>query len=99
MSRIYVGKGKEYKVKLKNGSSFDTLKFSICLSDIPEAEIFEFKGKQYAKFEITKMKQPDDRGKTHTVMVDDYKKEIQGESQATPSNPQQQLVNPDSLPF
>jgi hypothetical protein len=74
--KIYIGKGKESKYGIK---------FSICLSDIPEEHTFEYNGKTFVKLEITQMRKADDRGKTHTVTVDTWKPEEKVETRVDTS--------------
>ena len=62
----YIGSGKKV-------GKFDTLSISICLSDIPKDDIFEYNGKKYCKVLVAAKKETDKFGKSHTVYMDDYK--------------------------
>ena len=63
--KIYVGKGKAF-------GRFNQLSFSVSVDAI-QPYVFEIMGKKYIKLVIGEMRQPDDRGKTHTVWVDTWK--------------------------
>jgi hypothetical protein len=65
-NRTYLGKGRA-------SDEYDLINFSICLTDIPKDKIIEYKGKEYLKLTIARMKEPDKFNKTHTVYVNDYK--------------------------
>lgn len=76
MSKIYCGKGKEISGKF--GTFY---KVSICLDDIPVEHLYKAKnGKRYATLNMSEMKQADEKGNTHTVIVDTWKP-------STPSTP------------
>lgn len=64
--RIYLGNGKRV-------GNYDVVAFSVCLSDIPTASVFEYKGKQYVKLVIGSKREPDQWGKTHRVWLDTQK--------------------------
>lgn len=69
MSKIYCGKGKEI-----NGKFGTFYKVSICLDDIPVEHIFKASnGKRYATLNMSMMRQTDEKGNTHTVVVDTWK--------------------------
>ena len=69
MSKIYCGKGKV--ISTKNGS-FE--KINICIDEIPVEHMFKAKnGKRYVNLLVSEMRQPDDKGNTHTVSVDTWK--------------------------
>jgi hypothetical protein len=69
MSKIYCGKGKEI-----NGKYGAFYKISVCLDEIPAEHIFKAKnGKRYATLNMSMMRQKDDRGNTHTIVVDTWK--------------------------
>lgn len=60
-TRNYIGKG----TKLKD---FDILKVTVELDTALEYS-HEYNGKKYLSFEVARMKQPDEFGKTHTCYV------------------------------
>jgi len=69
MSKIYCGKGKEI-----NGKYGAFYKINICIDDIPVEHMFKAKsGKRYVNLLVSEMRQPDDKGNTHTVLVDTWK--------------------------
>lgn len=69
MTKIYCGKGKEISGKF--GTFY---KVSICLDDIPVEHLYTAKnGKRYATLNMSEMKQADEKGNTHTVIVDTWK--------------------------
>lgn len=63
--KTYVGKGKEV-------ANYDMVNFSVCIDSL-EGHTFEYEGKKYVKLTISKMKEADKFGKTHTVCVNDFK--------------------------
>lgn len=64
MGKFYAGRGKTEVNKFGNNEC----KINICLEDIPEAAKFKAtNGKHYVNLTISKLKQPDDRGNTHSV--------------------------------
>lgn len=67
--KTYVGKG-------KSTGKYDIVNFSVCLSDLPQAEINEYNGKKYINLSIAPMKSADKYGKTHTVWINDFKPEV-----------------------
>lgn len=74
--KIWVGKGKEW-------GQYGQLTINICLSDIPKEHITKTeKGKSYASFDIGKMKQADEYGKTHSVIVNTFKPDPSKKKQA-----------------
>jgi hypothetical protein len=83
-TKIYIGKGRK-------AEKLNIVNFSICLTDIPKDEIFEYNGKEYLKLAIGEMKQADKYGKTHTVWVDDFKPEKKEEPEVQKQD--------DDLPF
>jgi len=88
MSKIYCGKGKEI-----NGQFGTFYKVNICLDEIPAEHIFKAKnGKRYATLNMSMMRQEDDRGNTHTIVVDTWKPSKQ-------SGPEDFRDDSDSIPF
>jgi len=82
MSKIYCGKGKEITGKF--GRFY---KISICLDEIPEEHIFKAKnGKRYATLNMSEMKNQDDKGNTHTVVVDTWKPDESRSVKNAPEN-------------
>jgi hypothetical protein len=69
MEKAYCGRAKF--VKTKYG---ELIALNICLSEIPRGDIKTGKnGKDYINLTVVEMKQPDDRGNTHTIYVNQYK--------------------------
>lgn len=64
---IYCGKGKIGK--------FEIINVNLCLSDIPKELMSEYKEKKYIRLKVQPMKKEDDRGNTHTIIVDTWKPE------------------------
>jgi hypothetical protein len=51
---------------------------NLCLTDIPEEHVTTLQdGRKFVNLKVTEMRQPDDRGNTHTVLVDTWKKDNQ----------------------
>ena len=72
MSKIYCGKGKEIDGKFGRFMSIN-----ICLDDIPAEHVFKAtNGKRYVGLSVSEMRNPDEKGKTHTVTVDTRKSDI-----------------------
>lgn len=99
--KTYIGKGKSI-------GQYGNVAINICLSDIPPHAISEFKGKQYVKLVIGHMRSPDDKGRTHTVWVDDWQPDpnrrqsapqepVQPSTEAT--YPDDDQINPEDIPF
>lgn len=88
MSKIYCGKG---KVISTNNGSFE--KINICIDEIPVEHMFKAKnGKRYVNLLVSEMRQPDERGNTHTVSVDTWKPSKQ-------SGPEDFRDDSDFIPF
>ena len=83
--KIYCGKGKQGQYGLR---------VNLCLSDIPAEHTNAFNNKTYVNLDISQLRQPDQRGNTHTVTVNTWKP--QGQQQA-PSAPQPQHT--EDLPW
>jgi hypothetical protein len=65
--KIYVGNG----VSKFDG---DMVSCSLCLTDLPQEHMFEYKGKKYIKLNVCSKKAGEDEyGKTHYVTVDTFK--------------------------
>jgi|TARA_R110000796_G_scaffold85379_1_gene185331 hypothetical protein len=62
---IYVGNG----IEKFNGN---LIEISVCLTDV-EKHKYDFKGKNYVKLKVSKKKQVDEYGKTHSVQVNLWK--------------------------
>lgn len=85
---IYVGNGKKI-----TGPYGEFRNFSVCLSDIPQENIFEYNGKKYVKLNVNDKKEPDQYGKDLAVSIDQYKPQEQAApAQAAPAKD-------DDLPF
>jgi hypothetical protein len=63
---IYVGSG----VEKFNGN---LIEISVCLSDLAIEHKFEYNGKSYIKLKVSKKKEADQYGKTHSVAINQYK--------------------------
>jgi hypothetical protein len=86
---IYVGNGKKI-----NSQYGEFRNISICLSDLPQDNIFEYNGKKYIKLNINDKQQPDQYGKDVAVSIDQYKPQQQAApAQAAP------VAQEDDLPF
>lgn len=68
--KIYVGNGKE-------NEQYGFVNFSVCLTDLPQEHVTEFKGKKYINLTVSKKRETDQYGKTHTVTVNTWKPEGQ----------------------
>tara|TARA_R110002012_G_scaffold308079_1_gene514056 strand:- start:2610 stop:2870 length:261 start_codon:yes stop_codon:yes gene_type:complete len=67
--KIYVGNG----VSKFDG---DMVSCSLCLTDLPQEHMFEYKDKKYIKLNVCSKKDgADEYGKTHYVTVDTFKPE------------------------
>jgi len=71
--KIYVGNGKE-------NEQYGFVNFSVCLTDLPQEHVTEFKGKKYINLTVSKKRETDQYGKTHTVTVNTWKPEGQTQS-------------------
>ena len=74
MDKIYCGNAKEKQVKLANGDSFEVLNMTIHTDKIKE-HIEEFNGTNFVKIKVTKRREADQYGNTHSVEVDTWKPE------------------------
>jgi hypothetical protein len=74
MDKIYVGTGKEF-------GQYGDINLNICLSDIPKEWIVKSdkNGKSYVKLTVSKRKESDKYGNSHTVTVNTFKPEKQAE--------------------
>lgn len=74
--KIYCGKAVE---RTSQWGPFFSV--NLCLTEIPEEHVRTLdNGKRYVNLRITEMRQPDDRGNTHTVLVDTWKPDGQRQS-------------------
>ena len=91
---------KKYIGKAKVVGKFENIAVSICLSDIPKADIKTANnGKKYLKAIIGNLKEPDKYGWTKTMWVDDFVPEKQ-ETKPEPPQPEYQGESTDlDLPF
>ena len=77
---------------------YGLINFSVCLSDIPTDDVFEYNGKKYVKLTVgSKKESPDQYGKTHSVWVNDYRPDNAGEGQAQAAAAPRSAEN--DLPF
>lgn len=60
-SKKYIGKGKQVE-------NMEIIEVSINLAEL-QNHSFEYEGETYVKFNVAKLKEPDQYGKTHTVYV------------------------------
>lgn len=60
-SKKYIGKGKQVE-------NMDIVEVSLNMAELHD-HTFEYEGETYVKFNIAKLKEPDQYGKTHTVYV------------------------------
>lgn len=67
----YVGSGKK-------AGNYDIVNISVCLSDLPKEDIFEYNGKKYIKLTVAAKREADQYGKTHTVYIDEFKPKTEG---------------------
>jgi|JTFO01.1.fsa_nt_gb hypothetical protein len=71
--KIYCGKAVE---RTNQWGQFFSV--NLCLTDIPEEHVTTLQdGRKFVNLKVTEMRQPDDRGNTHTVLVDTWKKDNQ----------------------
>jgi len=65
------------KIRIGNGTkkSDKWLKSSICLTDIPKENTFEYNGKTYVKVDINIFDKPNKFGKDVSISIDDWKPE------------------------
>ncbi|MBS4071423.1 MAG: hypothetical protein KGZ90_08860 [Algoriphagus sp.] len=60
-SKKYIGKGKQVENR-------NIVEVSLNLAEL-QNHSFEYEGETYVKFNVAKLKEPDQYGKTHTVYV------------------------------
>jgi hypothetical protein len=78
--KIFVGNGKE-------NEQYGFVNFSICLSDLPQEHVSEYKGKKYINLTISKKRNGADQyGKTHAVSVNTWKPEGQQSNKVEDEN-------------
>lgn len=96
----YVGKGRAV-------GQYGNVAFSVCVDDIQE-HIFEYNGKRYVKLVVSKMREADKHGKTHTVSIDDFKPDPNKRRETTQtsqeahhgaSDHEADQINPEDIPF
>jgi len=66
MEKIYIGNAKTLNIT-KNGNTFQVIKGSICLDDIPQIEPHE-NGKRYVNFFVQKRRQKDNFGNDFSIV-------------------------------
>ena len=65
--RVYCGSGKKVQ-------KYDMVNLTLCVSDIPKAEIYEYNGKKYLNLTVAaKRDGADQYGKTHSLWINDFK--------------------------
>ncbi|UZD21161.1 hypothetical protein [Algoriphagus halophytocola] len=60
-SKKYIGKGKQVE-------NMEIVEVSLNMAEL-QNHTFEYEGETYVKFNVAKLKEPDQYGKTHTVYV------------------------------
>ncbi len=60
-SKKYIGKGKQVE-------NMEIVEVSLNMAEL-QNHSFEYEGETYVKFNVAKLKEPDQYGKTHTVYV------------------------------
>lgn len=60
-SKKYIGKGKQVE-------NMDIVEVSLKMEELHD-HTFEYEGDTYVKFNVAKLKEPDQYGKTHTVYL------------------------------
>lgn len=98
MTKVYVGKGKQVK-------QFDGVNVTLDY-DALAPYVYEYNGKKYVNVLVSRLRQPDSYGKTHTAQCDDWKpdasqaksttNEVAPETQTQPENGE---VDPNDIPF
>ena len=73
--KIFVGNGKE-------NEQYGFINFSVCLSDLPQEHVSEFKGKKYINLTVSKRKEVSEYGKTHNVTINTFKPESKDDSKS-----------------
>lgn len=81
MDKIYVGSGKESKFGVKINVCLDEL-FAYAKDNIDPAK----NGKKYIRLEVTRRKNEDDHGNTHSVSVDTWKPDKKEENKQEKSS-------------
>jgi hypothetical protein len=69
-SKKYIGKGKQVE-------NMDIVEVSLNLAELHD-HTFQFEGETYVKFNVAKLKEPDQYGKTHTVYLSVKEPESEG---------------------
>lgn len=65
---IYVGSGKEI-------GRYGDVSLTIFLDSIPTQHLQNYNGKQFIKLIVSKRKTPSEKGATHTIKINTYRKE------------------------
>lgn len=86
--KTYVGNGREGK--------FGYVNFTLDVDKLIPY-VFEYKGKKYVKLTMSKKKEVDQYGKSHTVYIDEFKAEPRPEVTNAQHNPDRETVQ--DLPF
>ena len=68
--KIFCGSGKEF-------GNYEQLNLNVCISNIPNEFINEYQGEKYRNLTVTRRREPDDKGKTHYIEVNQWKPELQ----------------------
>lgn len=80
------------KFKVITGKYDDMYAISLCLEDLQKIATESKNGKHYAKIKVTKKKEVDQWGNTHTMVEDTWKPEKREEEREEP-------INPSDVPF
>lgn len=81
---IYVGSGKEI-------GRYGDVSLTIFLDSIPTQHLQTYNGKQFIKLIVSKRKTPSEKGATHTIKINTYRKEE--------NNSGGDAANIDDIPF
>lgn len=80
---IYCGKARIY-----NGQYGSIISVNLCLTDIPQEHIRTIAdGRQFVDLKITKLRNEDNFGNTHTVTIDQYYTKKESSPKASNSTP------------
>ncbi len=101
--RNFVGSGKKV-------ANYDMVNITLCVTDIPKAEIYEYNGKKYLNLTIgAKRDGADQYGKTHSIWINDFKPDkTKAKGQDVEKNQAelnsydqtaQEEINPNDIPF
>jgi hypothetical protein len=86
---IYVGSGKEI-------GRYGDVSLTVFLDAIPTQHLQTHNGKQFVKLIVSKRKTPSEKGATHSIKINTYRKEGNEESR---SQDQGDAPNVEDIPF